>query len=457
MCGDQANGQAGQWQSLGSHRGTNIAARRTWRWKIVAIVIGGAVAASSWTFGGSEGAFADDGAPKVATPKQGAENAIGAAEKLAGGVSDRPGDDAPAAKKAADGHSQGAGNGPRPGMGPGGGRGPGMGRGMGMGMGRMMSGGPGAGGPDANMRGDADVFHYLLEHHGEIRRTVKRLDNGVDTLTESDNPEVAEKLHTHAEQMHRRVKEGRGLRFFDELFVALFANYDRIKMQVEKTKLGVRVVETSDDPRIALLIQAHADVVSRFVDFGFDEMHKNHPVPEAAKPAPKAPATKESASKAPASKLVFPIIEKYGGVVARPNAVDQPKAGAKMVFDVTVDAKPTDVNKGLDRAARLLNLYGAAGLKASDLKLTIVLHGEATKSVLTDAAYCSRVEAESNPNLALIRELRKHGVEVLVCGQALHYKSIDDAEVSADVPIAAAALTVIGNRQTDGYSYVPVH
>ncbi len=307
---------------------------------------------------------------------------------------------------------------------------PRLGRGRGMGR-----------GPGPEMRADQDVFHFLLEHHAEIRRSVKRLDNGVETLTESDNKAVATKIQEHVASMHQRIKDGRGLRFWDELFVAIFQKHASIKMTVEKTEKGVKVVETSDDKAVVLLIQAHAEVVSQFVANGFDEAHKNHPVPAVVPAAP---------------KLEFPIIPKHGGVLPRPKAVEQPRAGAKVVFDATADAKPADVNKGLDRVARLLNLYGVAGLKAQDVKITIVLHGEATKSVLNDTAYKARFQVDENPNLPLIRELQKAGVEVLVCGQALNYKGFPDGEVTDGVPIAAAALTVVVNKQTDGYSYIPV-
>ena len=165
----------------------------------------------------------------------------------------------------------------------------------------------------------------------------------------------------------------------------------------------------------------------------------------------------EKPAAAPAtSTLEFPIIPTHGGVLPRPKAVDQPRAKTKVVFDVTADAKPADVNKGLDRAARLLNLYGVAGLKAEDVQITIVLHGEATKSALNDAACKQRFQVEQNPNLPLLRALQQAGVEVLVCGQALNYKGFPDDEVADGIPIAAAALTVVVNRQTDGYSYVLV-
>jgi len=162
-------------------------------------------------------------------------------------------------------------------------------------------------------------------------------------------------------------------------------------------------------------------------------------------------------SAAPGLKpLSFPVIEGFGGVVVLPNAAEKPRSGAKIVFDVTADAKPSDVNKGLDRAARLLNLYGAAGLKASDVKIVVVFHGEATKSVLNDEFYQPRFGVERNPNLPLIRELQKAGVELFVCGQALNYKGFPESAVTQNVPIADAALTVTVNRQMDGYGYLPV-
>lgn len=157
------------------------------------------------------------------------------------------------------------------------------------------------------------------------------------------------------------------------------------------------------------------------------------------------------------SELLFPIVEGHGGVVAILDAVDRPRAGIRAVFDITADAtKPEEVNKGLDRVARLLNMYGVEGLQPSDIRLTAVLHGEATRSVLSDEAWESRFQTGNNPNLPLIRLLQKAGVEVLVCGQALSYKGIPKSDVASEIPVATAALTVLLNRQSDGFAYVPV-
>jgi intracellular sulfur oxidation DsrE/DsrF family protein len=153
--------------------------------------------------------------------------------------------------------------------------------------------------------------------------------------------------------------------------------------------------------------------------------------------------------------LVYPLVAAHGGVVPLPQAAEQPRKGAKAVFDVTADAKPGEVNRGLEQVARLLNLYGAAGLKAEDVKIAAVFHGEADKAALSDAAYAARYKVAANPNLPLIRDLKKAGVEVFVCGQSLHELGFKTEEVADEVPVADAAMLVLVNKQADGYTYIP--
>lgn len=153
---------------------------------------------------------------------------------------------------------------------------PGPGRGFGR------RGGRGGGGPwdTPEFAQDREMFHFLLANRESIRRKVKQTGQGVETLTESDDPEVAAMIRRHVESMHRRIKEGRPIHLRDPLFAAVFANSGKIAMKVEPTEKGVRVVETSNDPYVARLIQAHAEVVNLFVANGFAEVPNNHAVPE---------------------------------------------------------------------------------------------------------------------------------------------------------------------------------
>lgn len=141
--------------------------------------------------------------------------------------------------------------------------------------GKMGGGPPG----DNDFQADRSVFQYLLANHEKIRRQITNLENGVETLTESDDPEIAAKIREHADAMHKRVKTDRGIHMRDPLFAEIFRNTDRIEMAVGKTAKGVKVIETSDDPYVAKLIQAHAQVVSKFVANGHEEVRRNHEIP----------------------------------------------------------------------------------------------------------------------------------------------------------------------------------
>jgi hypothetical protein len=126
---------------------------------------------------------------------------------------------------------------------------------------------------------DTQVFHQLFDHRTEITRHVVLRSDGIDTVTESTNAEVTRLLQTHVTAMLARVKESRPIHQRDPLFAELFRYADRISAKYEATAGGVRVIETSADPYVVKLLQAHAEVVSAFIANGHAEMMKNHPLP----------------------------------------------------------------------------------------------------------------------------------------------------------------------------------
>jgi hypothetical protein len=132
---------------------------------------------------------------------------------------------------------------------------------------------------DAAHAADMQLFHQLFEHRTEINRQVIVREDGIETVTESRNPEVTRLLQTHVASMLARVKEGPPIHLRDPLFVELFKYAERIDARHELTAGGVRVIETSKDAYVVKLLQAHAEVVSAFLANGMSEMMKNHPVP----------------------------------------------------------------------------------------------------------------------------------------------------------------------------------
>ena len=126
---------------------------------------------------------------------------------------------------------------------------------------------------------DKDVFETLLGNHELIRREVKQLPNGIEATTESDNAEVAALIQNHVRAMKVRLEKDARIRQWDPIFVAIFDNAGKIRMEIVETPQGVRVRETSDDPWVAKLIQSHAVMVSGFVSRGSEESVLEHQPP----------------------------------------------------------------------------------------------------------------------------------------------------------------------------------
>jgi len=290
---------------------------------------------------------------------------------------------------------------------------------------------------------DRAAFHFLLERHEAIRRTVTQRPDGVETLTESDDPEVAAKIREHVAAMKTRLEKGDGVRLRDPLFAKLFRAADRIEMKIEPTKKGARVVERSDDPAVVELIRAHAKVVSGFAARGFQEARKSHAVPTA------------DASSEPA--LSYPKIPDAGGVYRFPNAPYQPREGAKLCIDLTRGSAEDELNPAIKKLPRFVNLYAGGGAKAAKADLRVVLHGDAIRAALTDDAYAAATGTRGNPNLALMRTLHESGVTFVVCGQSLRHAGQSPEDVAPIVEVAVSALTAVVNLQQDGFAYVPMH
>jgi hypothetical protein len=128
-------------------------------------------------------------------------------------------------------------------------------------------------------RDDMVTIHSLFADREKIERTVVKITNGVETITESSDPKVAARIVKHAYEMKERLEKNEPIHMWDPLFAELFANATKIRMEITKTARGVKVLEQSDDMATVKLIQAHADVVTRFLEKGMSEMHERHEIP----------------------------------------------------------------------------------------------------------------------------------------------------------------------------------
>jgi hypothetical protein len=158
--------------------------------------------------------------------------------------------------------------------------GPGMMRGMAPGA-AAGSHGP-MGGPmagrvqhDDAFAADMHLVRDMLFSHDRIKRTVTNLPNGIKTVTESDDPQVALAIKTHVASMVQRLSDGKEFNLFSKTIPVLFDNRDKISTSVETTDKGSVVTQTSSDAKVVAALQEHATEVDELVREGMVAMMRN--------------------------------------------------------------------------------------------------------------------------------------------------------------------------------------
>ena len=105
--------------------------------------------------------------------------------------------------------------------------------------------------------GERSDIHGLFSNHDRIRRTVTNLPDGIRTVTELDDPQMAATIKKHVTEMGKRVDEGRdpGLLIESPALHSIFRDKDKIKSTYEVTEKGIVVVQTSTDAKAVKALQ----------------------------------------------------------------------------------------------------------------------------------------------------------------------------------------------------------
>ena len=151
------------------------------------------------------------------------------------------------------------------------------------------------------------------------------------------------------------------------------------------------------------------------------------------------------------------VIPGYGAITPVEGAAERPdrKLRYRVLFNVTkAAATPDKINPSLEKVARFLNL-GNDGVRPEQGDVVVIVHGPATPIVTEDRAYATKTGVAANPNLALIEALKKAGVSVRVCSQALIGNGIDPATVGKSVETDVSALTTMATLQLRGWALIP--
>lgn len=160
----------------------------------------------------------------------------------------------------------------------------------------------------------------------------------------------------------------------------------------------------------------------------------------------------------PADFWSTPAIEGYGKI----HYVDTPafKPGTtaglsnKIVFQINHnDGDIRKPNLGLERVARVTNLYYAAGVPLDQLKFVVSINGDAVSSALSNDQF-SKAYGVDNPNLKLISELKKAGVQVTICDQSVAFHQLDRNWIDPMVTHTISSGTTVATLENSGYAFL---
>ena len=156
---------------------------------------------------------------------------------------------------------------------------------------------------------------------------------------------------------------------------------------------------------------------------------------------------------AQAQQMEFPVIKEYGGV-ANFETIEKPTTGGKILMDLTTGSTTkSGINKGWERVARMINLYALAGITTDDLEIVVIVHGEGTRSILTDEAHQAKY-GTNNPDLPVIKAVQLAGVDVKVCSQAIVHRGFTIEGVDDSVALTLSAITTLVEYQQKGYAVI---
>ena len=144
------------------------------------------------------------------------------------------------------------------------------------------------------------------------------------------------------------------------------------------------------------------------------------------------------------------VVPDYGKV-AVPEGVSLPAdTELKVAFDIG-EAGPDDaISRRLETTARFLNMHAAAGVDPANLHIALVVHGAASKDLLTDEA-----RGTPNPNAGLIAELLAAGATIELCGQTSAMRDIAQEDLLPGVTIGLSAMSTHALLQQQGYTLNP--
>ncbi len=126
-----------------------------------------------------------------------------------------------------------------------------------------------------------------------------------------------------------------------------------------------------------------------------------------------------------------------------------------IALDVSEPAEEGKRSRGLESAARFINMHVAAGVDLNNIRIAVVVHGKASLDLISDEAWAAKGKGDTNPSSAMIREMLNADVRFILCGQSGAANGVTQAELIPGVETALSAMTAHALLQQRGYTVNP--
>lgn len=158
----------------------------------------------------------------------------------------------------------------------------------------------------------------------------------------------------------------------------------------------------------------------------------------------------------PATFHPGPAIADFGEVAQVETTMEIPAGTSFAVaFDTSTRADVGEINRTLNSAARFINMHVEAGVPLDNIRVAIVVHGQASLDLTGAAFYAARQDGSENVNAPAVETLLATNSRIILCGQTAAYYEIGNDDLLLGVEMALSAMTAHALLQQTGYTLNP--
>jgi len=116
----------------------------------------------------------------------------------------------------------------------------------------------------------------IFRNYEKITRTAKNLENGIETVTISKDKIIRQSVINHVGMMVTRFEQGKNPEVIIQspTLTELFKYYEKVNTEIELVDNGIKVIQTSNDPKVVQLLQKHAAEINDMVERGMQSVHE---------------------------------------------------------------------------------------------------------------------------------------------------------------------------------------